>query len=148
MVLFVGIGDRCECIRGVVRPVFVSLFRIGNKSFVHNNLRQATYVRFSAFRKLMVIRDRGLNADISKYGTFTWILPRGAYTLPSKSGPLTPIMSLAFCTISVYRCRSSCMCGSNLNWVSDSLSGVRKSKLNMSAYKWPANPAQSLCCKP
>lgn len=92
----------------------------------------STYGRFSGFLKLVVIFERGLKADTSRYGELIWMLPRGAYTLPKRSGPLSPIVSLAFCTISVYRERSSCAWGSNLNCVSVSLSGVRKSKLNMS----------------
>lgn len=36
----------------------------------------------------------------------------------------------------------------NLNCVSVSVSGVRKSKLKISVYKWPAKPAQSPACRP
>lgn len=96
---------------------------------------QSTYVRFSTFLNVIVIRDLGLNADISKYGELTCILPRGAYTLPKRSGPFSPIMSVAFLTISLYRNKSNCECGSNLNCVSVSLSGVKKSKLKISVYK-------------
>lgn len=50
--LFVGVGDRCECIRGVVRPVFVSLFRIRSR-LIKINGSYATIEKTRNLRSLL-----------------------------------------------------------------------------------------------
>lgn len=100
-----------------------------------------TYNPLSVFLNTDIRLERGLKAETSKYGDLTCILPRGAKTFPSKSG----MLSLALCTISMYRVKSFWGCGSKLNFVSDSLKGVTKSRLKTSVYKSLANPRKKKC---
>lgn len=125
----------CKAFADVIHQKNLKPFR----TFTILNLKTSvfiwiTYGILSVFLNIIVSFDLGLKADTSKYGELTWIFPRGAYTFPSRSGPLTPMVSLAYCTISVYRDKSNCACVSSLNCVSDSLKGVKKSRLQKKAW--------------
>lgn len=69
----IGIGDRRALTRGVVKHDEVSLqqHKLLENRFIIPGPRPATYFRFSALRELIMTRERGLNADTSKYGECT-----------------------------------------------------------------------------